>query len=186
MVAKGFHQSEGFDFTDTFNPVVKPTTIRVVLTMALSARWPIHQLDINNAFLNEDLVEDVYLQQPPGFSSPDSTLVCKLHKAIYGLKQAPRFWFCKLSNTLISLGFHSSESDSSIFLRFTPNGTLIILIYVDDIIVTGTSSNLIDCFIAQLSDNFALKDLGKLHYFLGIEVAWLADGSLHLSQTKYI
>jgi len=106
--------------------------------MALSARWPIHQLDINNAFLNGDLAEYVYMQQLPDFSSPDSTLVCKLHKAIYGLKQAPRSWFLKLSNTLISMGFHSSKSDSSLFLRFTPNGTLIILIYVDDIIVIGT------------------------------------------------
>ena len=105
--------------------------------MALSARWPIHQLDINNAFLNGHLAEDVYMQQPSSFSSTDSTLVCKLHKAIYGLKQAPRSWFPKLSNILISLGFHSSKSDSSLFLRFTPNDTLIILIYVNDIIVTG-------------------------------------------------
>jgi len=84
------------------------------------------------------------------------------------------------------MGFHSSESDSSLFLRFTTNETLIIFIYVDDIIVTGTSSNLIKWFITQLSDNFALKDLGKLPYFLGIEVAGLGDGALHLSQTRDI
>ena len=116
-------------------------------------------------------------------SSTDSTLVCKLHKPIYGLKQAPQSWFLKLSNTFISL---SSKSDSSLFLRFIPNGTLIILIYVDDIIVTRTSSNLIECFITQLNENFALKDLGKLHYFLGIEVAGFVDGYLLFSQIKYI
>jgi len=126
-------------------------------------------IDINNGFLNRDLDEDVYMQQKPGFSSPDTTLVCKLHKALYGLKQAPQSWFLKLSNTLIYMNFHISKSDSSLFLRFTTEGTSIILIYVDDILVTCITFILIQCFIEQLSDLFALKNLGKLHYFMALK-----------------
>lgn len=90
LVAKGFHQVLGFDFNETFSPVIKPVTIRIILTLALTYRWPIQQLDINNAFLNGILEEEVYMMQPPGFSSSNPSLVCRLHKALYGLKQAPR------------------------------------------------------------------------------------------------
>jgi len=95
LVAKSFQQFEGYDFTDAFSPVIKPTTIRLVLTIALTSRWPIHQIDINNAFLHGELSSLVYMQQPPGFST-DSTLVYQLNKAIYGLKQAPHACFQKL------------------------------------------------------------------------------------------
>lgn len=90
LVAKGFHQQEGFDFFETFSPVVKPTTVRVVLTLALSQNWFIKQIDINNAFLNGDLSEEVYMTQPPSFVQGDGSLVCKLNKALYGLKQVPQ------------------------------------------------------------------------------------------------
>jgi len=89
LVAKGFHQVQGFDFTKTFSHVIKPITIRLILTLALSYKWPIQQLDVNNAFLNGILEEEVYMQQPQGFEHSDPTLVCKLHKALYGLKQTP-------------------------------------------------------------------------------------------------
>ena len=123
LVAKGFQQSEGCDFTDTFSPVIKPTTIRIVLTIALTSRWPIHQIDINNAYLHGDLSSSVYMQQPPGFST-DPTLVCRLNKAIYGLKQAPRAWFEKLSTTLLRLGFVAAKSDTSLFTWFTQYHTI--------------------------------------------------------------
>jgi len=143
LVAKGFHQREGYDFTDTFSPVIKPTIIRLVLTIALSSSWPIHQIDINNAFLHDDLNFLVYMHQPPGFSSTDSSLVCRLNKAIYGLKQAPQSWFKKLSTTLVRMGFSSSKSDISLFSCFTPTDTIFLLVYVDDILITGSSKSLV-------------------------------------------
>ena len=112
LVAKGFHQVAGFDFNETFSPVVKPTTIRVVLTIALAKNWVVRQLDINNAFLNGDLQEEVFMEQPPRFMDPKQPhLVCKLHKSLYGLKQAPRAWFEKLRNALIAFGFITTRSD---------------------------------------------------------------------------
>lgn len=103
-------KEEGVDFTDTFRPVVRPTSVRVVLTIALSFGWPLHQLDVNNAFLHGDLEEPVYMLQPPGLTDPTYPQhVCKLRKALYGLKQAPRAWYNKFQTCLQSLGFHSSQ-----------------------------------------------------------------------------
>lgn len=110
LVAKGYHQQPGLDFTDTFSPVIKPTTIRTVLGIAVNRDWPIRQLDVNNAFLQGHLTEEVYMCQPPGFVDPDKpTHVCRLRKAIYGLKQAPRAWYVELKNYLLSAGFVNSH-----------------------------------------------------------------------------
>ena len=186
LVTKGFSQTVGYDYTDTYSPVVKPVTIHLVLSHAISHHWPIHQIDVNNVFLNGDLNEDVYMTQPPGFTSTSPHLVCKLHKALYGLKQAPRAWFHKLSATLNSLGFHSTKSDTSLFVNFHSTYTIFILIYVDDIIITGSSLTVIQQLISTLSTCFALKDLGLLQFFLGIHVTHLSTGGLRLSQQQYI
>lgn len=186
LVAKGFHQKAGSDFTETFSPVVKPVTVRIVLTLAVTNRWPIQQIDVNNAFLNGTLEEEVYMQQPPGFEAADKTLVCKLNKAIYGLKQAPRAWFDKLKRSLMLHGFTASRCDPSLFLLNKATLTIMVLVYVDDIIITGNSATFITNLIHQLNSDFSLKQLGKLDYFLGIEVTHLPNGSLHLSQTKYL
>jgi len=185
LLARGFNQIEGIDYFDTFSPVVKLVTIRVVLSLAISHAWPIHQLDVNNAFLNGELNEIVYMDQSFGFSS-NSHQVCRLHKAIYGLKQAPQPWYQKLSNTLVQLGFKPTISDPSLFTLTNSKFVLHILIYVDDILITGSSSQAIKNLITTLNNSFSLKDLGRLHYFLGIEAHWTPDGSLLLSQTKYI
>ncbi|GAU41870.1 hypothetical protein TSUD_366180 [Trifolium subterraneum] len=186
LVAKGFHQQAGSDFTETFSPVVKPVTVRTVLIMAITNRWHIQQIDVNNDFLNGILEEEVYMQQPPGFESSDKTMVCKLNKALYGLKQAPRAWFDRLKAALIAFGFTASKCDPSLFMIKTGGLHLIVLVYVDDIIITGNSLPKIQQLISKLNAEFALKQLGTLDYFLGIEVFHLSNGALLLSQTKYI
>ena len=186
LVAKGFHQQEGFDFQETFSPVVRQQTIRIVLTIALSNKWHIRQIDFNNAFLNGDLEESVFMTQPEGFIQGGPHLVCKLNKALYGLKQAPRAWFSKLQATLISFGFTSAKCDSSLFVKATTHYTLYVLVYVDDVLITGSSPHAISTLISSLNTKFSLKDLGPIHYFLGIEAKRTKEGGLLLCQTKYI
>lgn len=144
------------------------------------------QLDINNTFLNGDLTETVYMRQPPGFEDPTKpSHVCRLHKAIYGLKQSPRAWFNKLKHFLVTHGFTACKFDTSLFVHSSRGCLLYILVYVDDLITIGTHAAKIQQFITQLHVAFALKDLGNLHYFLGIQIRRTKDGAT-LSQEKYI
>jgi histone deacetylase 1/2 len=153
--------------------------------MALTQGWHLRQLDIQNAFLHGVLEEEVYMRQPPGFEDASRpTHLCRLDKALYGLKQAPRAWHARLSSVLGSLGFTSSKADTSLFILRHPGITIYLLVYVDDIIVVSSSDTVIARLIHQLRGAFALKDLGRLHYFLGIEVQFCAD-SLLLTQRKY-
>ncbi|KAM1469282.1 hypothetical protein ACFXTO_040485 [Malus domestica] len=185
LVAKGFHQQHGIDYTETFSPVAKPVTIRLLLTLAAKFDWFLNQLDVSNAFLHGNLTESVFMIQPPGFEDPTKlNHVCHLHKSLYGLKQAPRTWYDKLTTALKSLGFSGSSNDHSLFVKKVP-ALIFILVYVDDIIVTGPNAQLCQDVISQLSSLFPVKDLGPLHYFLGIEVKWSSSGIL-LFQHKYI
>ncbi|XP_071679967.1 uncharacterized protein [Lolium perenne] len=185
LVAKGFKQRYGIDYEDTFSPVVKIATVRLVLAIAVSRGWSLRQLDVKNAFLHGVLEEEVYMRQPPGYEDRGKmNYVCKLDKALYGLKQAPRAWYSRLSSQLIHYGFVASKSDTSLFIFHKPNVSIYMLIYVDDIIVASSSSAATDALLKVLSGQFALKDLGDLHYFLGIEVHKVDDGIV-LNQTKY-
>jgi histone deacetylase 1/2 len=125
--------------------VIKPTTVRLVLTIAVSYGWTIHQLDVHNAFLNGILQEEVYRAQPPGFVDPAlPSHVCRLHKSLYGLKQAPRAWYNRLSEFLLSIGFQASKGDTSLFILSHDGAMIYLLVYFDDILLTGSNST---CFI---------------------------------------
>jgi len=171
LVAKGFKQRYDIDYEDTFSPVVKAATIIIVLSLAVSKGWTLRQLDVQNAFLHGILEEEVYMRQPPGYESKSfPNYVCKLDKALYGLKQAPRAWFARLSKKLVELGFKGSKADTSLFYYSRGDITMFVLIYVDGIIVASSRQEAVPAVLNDLQKDFALKDLGDLHYFLGIEV----------------
>jgi transposase InsO family protein len=185
LVAKGFHQQYGIDFDETFSPVVKPPTVRLILSLTVSLNWPLRQLDVKNAFLHGTLKEEVYMTQPQGYVDPTHpTHVCKLLKSIYGLKQAPRAWFESFTSQLLHLGFIASTADSSLFIYKHNKIVAYLLLYVDDIVLTGNTPSCLDQLIQQLSTVFDLKDLGPLHYFLGLQVTRSSSG-LFLNQAKY-
>lgn len=184
LVALGNRQQHGVDYEETFAPVAKMTTVRLILAIAASQGWPLSQMDVKNAFLHGDLKEEIYMTPPPGFFSTPSTDVCKLKRSLYGLKQAPRAWFDKFRTILINFSFVQSQYDSSLFLCKTLNGIVLLLIYVDDIVITGTDSTLISKLKEHLCQSFHMKDLGPLQYFLGLEVQ-STDTALFLYQHKY-
>ena len=186
LVMKGFHQRFGIYYIDTFNLVVKPTTICVVLSLVVSRSWSLRQLDVNNVFLRGNLSENVYMSQPPGFVDQDHpTHICRLRKAIYGLKQAPWAWYQELHTFLLSSGFKNSYVNASLFVFNVDGHILYFLVYVDDIIITGNNLAMVDRFVIALAQRFFLKDLKLLTFFLGIEVVPNTHGVL-LSQRRYI
>ena len=143
---------------------------------------PLRQLDVKNAFLNGYLIEQVYMEQPPGYIDPRfPNHVCLLKKALYGLKQAPRAWFQRFNSFLIHLGFYCSRANTSLFVFHRQFGIIYLLLYVDDIIIIGNNSNLLARFTCKLHSEFATKDLGSLSYFLGLEATPTTDGFLSVS-----
>nr|CAB3501456.1 unnamed protein product [Digitaria exilis] len=184
-VLRGFTQRPGIDYDETFSPVVKPATVRTVLSLALSRGWPVHQLDVKNAFLHGTLSETVYYAQPSGFEDPaHPDYVCRLNKSLYGLKQAPRAWYSRLAAFLLSLGFVEAKSDTSLFVYRRGSDLIYLLLYVDDIVLTASSSALLRRTISALQQEFSMKDLGQLHHFLGMSVQ--RSGSGLLSQRQYM
>jgi hypothetical protein len=184
-VLRGDRQRPGIDFDQTFSPVVKPATIRTVLTLAASFGWPVHQLDVKNAFLHGDLHETVYCHQPTGFvdaQHPDH--LCLLSKSLYGLRQAPRAWYTSFASYLRSLGFVATGSDTSLFVLRRGSETAWLLLYVDDIVLAASSTVFLQHIIHNLSSAFAMKDLGPLHYFLGVQVRRTKEG-FFLHQQHY-
>lgn len=173
------------DYIETFSLVLKPTTLRILLSLAAYHNWLIRQLDISNAFLQGHLTKIVYMAQPSGFLDPTHpTHVYKLTKDIYDLKQASRASYDELKSYLLSTGFHPTISDPSLFKITIHSESIYVLIYVDDIIVTGSNTSFNQSFINKISHRFSLKDLGPLNYFLGVEVI-PTPSSLLLLQSKY-
>jgi histone deacetylase 1/2 len=185
LVARGFTQQHGIDYGDTFSPVVKPATVRLVLSLAVSRGWSLRQVDVSNAFLHGFLTEDVYMQQPPGFEDARyPSHVCKLQRSIYGLKQSPRAWYARLSQLLYQLGFSSSKADTSLFVFSRDGIQIYMLVYVDDIVIAGSTSEAVDRLVHALAAVFPIKDMGKLDYFLGLEASY-NSGGMTLTQRKY-
>jgi hypothetical protein len=148
-VLRDFTQRPGVDYDEIFSPVVKPATVRTVLILTTSRTWPIQQLDVKNAFLHSTLSEMVFCSQPTGFAKPD--LVCRLNKTLYRLKHAPRAWYSRFTTYLTSLGFIEAKLDTSLFILHRGPGMVYLLLYVDDIILTAPSSDLLHRTIAACS-----------------------------------
>ena len=192
LVAKGYTQREGLDFHETFSPIAKTVLVRVLLALAAAKQWPLHQLDINNAFLHGDLDEEVYMTLPPGFHSKGECVsasstaprVYKLVKSLYGFRQALRQWYAKLSATIKELGFVQSQSDYSLFVHSKRSLFIALLVYVDDMVITDNDHAFVVSLKYVLDQKFGIKDLGSLKYFLGLEIARNKSG-ISLTQRKY-
>ncbi|GKA27238.1 ribonuclease H-like domain-containing protein [Tanacetum coccineum] len=191
MVTNGSSQQLGIDCDETFSPVVKPATIRTVLSLALSRHWFVHQLDVKNTFINGNLSKTVYMHQPPGFvDSWYPNHVCRLQRSLYGFKQAPCAWFHQFAAYATRVGFSPSRCDSSLFIYRSSTDTTFLLIYVDDIVLIASSTTLLQKIIFSLHREFDMTDLGALNYFLGISVKHptlyrsLAGGLQYLTFTR--
>nr|KYP33098.1 Retrovirus-related Pol polyprotein from transposon TNT 1-94 [Cajanus cajan] len=187
LVAKGYTQSYGVDYQETFAPVAKLNTVRVLLSLlAANQDWPLLQFDVKIAFLHGDLMEEVYMDLPPGIPKYSSIpMVRKLKKALYGLKQSPRAWFGRFTKSMTSFGYTQSNSDRTLFLKNNQGKITALIIYVDDMIVTRNDPDEISSLHKSLASEFDMKQLGDLKYFLGIEVARSKHG-IFICQRKYV
>lgn len=171
LVARGFQQKQGVDFFETYAPVAKLTTIRVVLAVGLYRKYIFHQLDVKTAFLHGDLQEDVYMKIPEGVEASER-MACKLNKSLYGLKQAPRCWNTKFNNFLLSLGFKRSKRDYCLYTKLSQNhdDDIVIIMYVDDLLIGGNKLTAIEKLKKDLSKRFEMSDCGILKHFLGMKI----------------
>lgn len=180
----GFSQVEGIDYDETFAPVTRYSSIRSMLALSAQMGWKIHQMDVKTAFLNGQIEEEVYIEQPEGFETFDRELyVCRLKRALYILKQAPRAWYTRINNYFTGLGFTKSETDANLYHIVVKGKLLIIVLYVDELILTGDDQLIVSCK-EDLAREFKMKEMGLMHYFLGMEV-WQKDGELFVSLGKY-
>lgn len=183
MVARGFNQEYGVDYDETFSPVVRFTSIRLILSIAAQQNFKVKQFDIKTAFLYGELEEEVFMKQPVGFDD-GSGKVCRLIKSIYGLKQASRCWNIKFKSFIEEFGFKACESDPCVFIS-EKNGDIVILaIHVDDGLITGNNTKVIDSVITHLQQQFEVKSM-ELGCFLGIEIEQLSNGSIFVHQSAY-
>lgn len=186
FVVKGFMQVEGIDYDETYAPVCRQETRRVLISLAAQKGLPLHQIDVKTAFLHGELEEEVYVEQPPGFKSGPK--VCKLQKALYGLKQAPRAWHTKLVEVLTALGFKAASSDPGLFIHETEGGQHVYLLtYVDDMLLVSSDIKAVEEVKRQLKSVFDIHDLGEATQFLGMKVTrdW-QQGTIKLSNPSKI
>ncbi len=186
LVAKGFTQKEGIDYFDTYAPVARTSTIRILIALASIYNFEIHQMDVKTAFLNGDLEEEIYMEQPEGFVMPgQENKVCKLIKSLYGLKQAPKQWHEKFDKIIISYGFKIHESDKCVYSKFANGKGVIICLYVDDMLILGTDLESINNTKSFLSSKFDMKDMGVADVILGMRII-RKDKNIILTQSHYV
>ncbi|XP_075088615.1 uncharacterized protein LOC142170623 [Nicotiana tabacum] len=186
LVAKGFTQKEGIDYFDTYAPVARITSIRVLLSLASIYDLYVHQMDVKTAFLNGNLSEEIYMQQPEGFVLPgNEKKVCKLIKSLYGFKQAPKQWHERFDSVILSTGFVHNNADKCIYSKFTKEYGVIICLYVDDMLIFGTNLQGITETKKYLTSVFKMKDLNEVDTILGIKVKRY-NKQVTLSQAHYI
>ncbi|GJT52998.1 retrovirus-related pol polyprotein from transposon TNT 1-94 [Tanacetum coccineum] len=189
LVVKGYAQKEGIDFNEIFSPVVRMTTVRVVLAMCATYDLHLEQLDVKTAFLHGNLEEEIYMLQPEGFEQKGKeNLVCRLNKSLYGLKQAPRCWYKRFDSFIIGLGYNRLHADPcAYFKRFGNNDFVILLLYVDDMLVAGPNKDRISKLKAQLAREFEMKDLGPANKILGMQIHRdRVSRKIWLSQKSYV
>lgn len=185
LVAKGYSQVPGIDYHDTFAPVARLESIRLLIALGVMHGYEIHQLDVVTAFLNGKLEEEVYMRQPPGFEEGDH--VCKLKRAIYGLKQASRAWYTTIDGNLQTHGFQRCSSDPSLYVLRSSDAFAAVALYVDDIVLVGNERHIIARAKGSLQSCFEVKDMGEVNYILGIHVKRDKQlGLCHLSQRRYV
>ncbi|BBG97847.1 aldose 1-epimerase family protein [Prunus dulcis] len=160
LVAKGYTQTYGIDYEETFAPVAKLNTVRVLLSLAANLDWSLHQFDVKNAFLHGELMEEVYMDIPPGYNTTQTGTVCRLRKALYGLKQSPRPWFGRFTMAMKNNGFKQCNSDHTLILKHRKGKVTTLIIYVDDMIITGNDKQEITQLQDYLATKFEMKDLG--------------------------
>lgn len=186
LVAQGFSQRHGVDYNETFSPVVKQSSIRTLLAYGLNRNMVIHQMDVVTAFLNGKLDEEIYMKQPEGFVKPGlENLVCRLRKSLYGLKQSPRCWNSVFDSYLRELSFQRSNADQCVYIRNEFERQTIVAVYVDDLIIMTDNDDDMSSVKQALEKKFKMKDLGKLHYCLGITVL-RDENTIQLHQRFYL
>ena len=188
LVAKGYTQKDGIDYKETFSPVSRKDSLRIVMALVAHFDLELHQMDVKTAFLNGDLEEEVYMDQPLGFeTTSEGNLVCRLKKSIYGLKQASRQWYLKFNDTVLSYGFVEMTVDRCIYMKVVGSKFIILVLYVDDILLAASDRGLLHDVKNYLSSNFEMKDMGEASYVIGIEIFRdRSQGILGLSQKAYI
>ena len=186
LVAQGYTQIEGLDFGETYAPVARLESIRILLSYATHHDFKLYQMDVKSAFLNGPISEEVYVEQPPGFEDPNfPNHVYKLYKALYGLKQAPRAWYECLKNFLLKNGFVMGKADSTLFIQRNGKDIFICQIYVDDIIFGSTNEKFCEEFSRIMTKRFEMSMMGELKFFLGFQIKQLKEGTF-ICQTKYV
>ncbi|TYK12007.1 copia protein [Cucumis melo var. makuwa] len=186
LVAKGYSQRKGIDYDEVFAPVARLETIRLLIALAAQNNWKIFQMDVKSAFLNGYLEEEVYLEQPPGYSvKGQEDKVLKLKKALYGLKQAPRMWNSRINKYFLDNGYLRCPYEHSLYIKVNGHGDiLVVCLYVDDLIFTGNCASMFEDLKKAMTQEFEMTDIGLMSYYLGIEVKQSEEG-IFISQERY-